>query len=476
MTDAHVPLPPPPAAFISQVHAALRAWNATPDAGATLENLYLVQLELAGGASNARRVANQVLRSALNALAAAHEREATLLRMRFLEGQPMHVAANRFNASEPSVYRWQSQGIEHLAALLWQMECQALEQRRAELETRLEPPGYLRLFGVGQHQVALLDLLCADAPPFVVSIGGIGGIGKTSLADAVLRAAIRRRPHGDVAWVSARQQRLDLAGQIHSVTQPALTVDALLEALAVQLLPGMPRVTDPERAIASLRAHSERQPTVLVVDNLETAVDVDSLLPVLRRLANPAKVLLTTRHSLFGEPGVYHFQTPELSEPDALALARLEAEQRNLPELSQASDAELHPLYETVGGNPLALRLVVGQLHVHSLAGILADLAAARGQPIENLYTYIYQTAWNRLGELARRALLAMPLVAERGGSLDFVAQVSGLDRSSLSNALAELVALNLVDSRGDLHQRRYAIHALTRSFLLEQVARWMQP
>ena len=473
MTDAFAPLPPP-AAFISQVHAALKAWNASPDAGATLDELYLVQLELASGAANPRRAANQVLLSALNALAASHDREATLLRMRFLEGQAMHVAANRVKASEPSLYRWQSQGIERLAALLWQMESEALEQRRAELETRLEPPGYLHLFGIAGHITALLEQLLSSEPPFVVSIGGIGGIGKTSLADAVLRAAIRQRPHGDVAWVSARQQRLDLAGQIHSVAQPALTVDALLEALAVQLLPGAPRFTAEERAIAALRAHCARQPTVLVVDNLETAADVDSLLPVLRRLAGPAKVLLTTRHSLFGEPGVFHFQTPELSEPDALALARLEAEQRNLPELSQASDAELHPLYETVGGNPLAIRLVVGQLHVHSLAGILADLAAARGQPIENLYTYIYWAAWNRLGELARRALLAMPLVTERGGTLDYLAQVSGLDPGRLSGVLAELVALNLVDSRGDLHQRRYTIHALTRSFLLEQVARWL--
>ncbi len=93
-------------------------------------------------------------------------------------------------------------------------------------------------------------MLFADGPPYLLAIEGGGGIGKTSLADAVLRAAIRQRPNGEVAWVSARQQRLDFAGRIHSLQQPALTVDGLLEALAVQLLPGVPRFTVQERAVA----------------------------------------------------------------------------------------------------------------------------------------------------------------------------------------------------------------------------------
>ncbi|MCB0228855.1 MAG: hypothetical protein KDG58_13280, partial [Anaerolineae bacterium] len=181
----------------------------------------------------------------------------------------------------------------------------------------------------------------------------------------------------------------------------------------------------------------------------------------------------TSRHSLFGEAGVFHMRVPELGEPDALSLVRLEAEQRNLPELVAASDAELRPIYRTVGGNPLALRLVVGQSHVHSLASVLADLQAARGTPVETLYTFIYRWAWDNLSEAPRRALLAMPLVTERGGSLDFVAQLSGLDPGALSDALAELVTLSLVDSRGSALDRRYTIHNLTRTFLLEQVIRW---
>ncbi len=473
MTD-HLSDAPSPE-FRQQVYEALKAWSANPSAGGTLEDLRQVQVALNAGAANLRQATNRVLLNGLKALAIAHDRDAALLRMRFLDGLQIHIVANRLNAAEPSIYRWQSQAIDRLAVVLWQQEQQVTAARVADLEARLEPASYSQLFGVEPHQAALLDQLFAPAPACLISISGIGGIGKTSLANSVARAAIRRQPEAEVAWVSARRQRFDFGGKVHNLSQPALTVETLLEALALQLLPGLPKFSAVDQAIAALRASFARRPALLVVDNLETAVDVDSLLPVLRQLANPARLLLTTRHSLYGEPGVFHFGVPELNEADALRLVRLEAGQRNLPELVAAGDADLRPIYQTVGGNPLAIRLLVGQIHVRSLPGILDDLAAARGAPAENLYEYIYRGAWSRLDETCRRALLAMPLVTHHGGSLPQLAAISGMAAGELSDALAELVTLNLVDARAPLvSERRYAIHALTRTFLLEQVARWM--
>jgi hypothetical protein len=464
-----------PADFRQLIYDALKAWSARPDAGATLAGLRLMQVELEAGAANPRQATNRVLLSAIKTLALAHGREADLLRMRFLDGQAIHIVANRLNAAEPSIYRWQSQAIDHLAALLWQQEQQAIDQRIAALEARLEPATYSQLVGVEALQTALLEQLLGPPAAFLTSISGIGGIGKTSLADAALRTAIRRAPHSELAWVSARRQRFDFGGRIHSLDQPALTVDALLDALVVQLLPGTPRFAEASQAIAALRASFTRQPVIIAVDNLETAADIQSLLPVLHQLANPARFVLTTRHSLFGEPGIFHFSVPELSEADALRLVRLEAAQRNLSGLAAADAAVLRPIYQTVGGNPLAIRLLIGQAHVRSLPGILEDLAAARGAPVEQLYSYVYRAAWERLDEPCRRALLAMPLIAPQGGSLEQIAAISQLDLGALADALSELVTLNLVDSRAPLlSRRRYSIHALTRTFLLEQVARWM--
>lgn len=468
--DAHDRLP---LEFRNHVHEALKQWYADPSAGSAIAYLNLVAFERSHGAVNIRECANRVLNKGLTELATTNDAGARVLRLRFLDGHATYVVANRLNLSEPTVYRHQSQAIDQLADVLAAMETQARDQRQTLLEARLEPATYLRLFGVDTQRDKLLDVLLADGPPWIVSVDGMGGIGKTSLANATIREAIRQRLDGEVAWVSARQQRFELGGQVRQVDRPALTVASLLESLTVQLLPGMPPFTSSEKAMNALRAAFEKRPTLIVVDNLETVTDVENLLPVLHHLAGPAKFLLTSRHSMFGQAGVFHLRVPELGEPDALSLVRLEADQRNLPELATASDADLHPIYQTVGGNPLALRLVVGQTHVHSLASILGDLRAASGTSVENLYTFIYRWAWDNLSDLPRRALLAMPLVTERGGSLDFLAHLSGLAAGELTDALAELVTLSLVDSRGDALDRRYTVHNLTRTFLLEQVIRW---
>lgn len=56
------------------------------------------------------------------------------------------------------------------------------------------------------------------------------------------------------------------------------------------------------------------------------------------------------------------------------------------------------------------------------------DLAAACGENIETLYTYVYWHAWGCLDEPCRQAvLLAMPLINEQGGDLDPIEQISQL-------------------------------------------------
>ena len=469
-----MPLIEPPADFTAAVHDALKLWSKEAEAGSPLAHLILVRRELMAG--DMRRAVNQTLLAGLNRLALQYPDDAALLRARFVDGQAVAAVARERHVSEPMVFKLQRQAIGRLAAVLFEMEQQAAADRQALLSRRLPPASYDRLFGVETHLRELMQLLVAPEGPHLISIEGLGGIGKTALAHRLVSELSQNDPtFTDFGWVSA-QQRFFLATEgIRLIEEPALTADALVEALVIQLLENAAETAPlaPERALAALEIRLRQAPHLIVVDNLETVADVENLLPLLGRLAGPSKFLLTSRESFAEQPGVYHFRVPELSEGDALALVRHEAWLHGLPHVAQANDDDLRPIYATVGGNPLALRLVAGLLQILPLGQVLENLREARGRRTEELYNFIYWNAWHRLPAVAQDVLLLMPLFAQTGADLAAIRRVSELEEDALVEALAYLARLSLINVSGDLHARRYSIHRLTESFLLKEVIKW---
>ncbi len=463
------------AALEQDVHRALRLWHKDKADANPLGYLYLLQQAHHEESDNTHQTTNKILHNALEVLAVDYPEDADLLSKRYRDDMRMRDVANQLNIAESTANRKQRKAICRLAETLHALEYRARKDRQVVLERRLEPSTYVELIGVEDYLNALLDLLTSPEPPWLISIEGIGGLGKTSLADAASRRIISQGLLDDFGWVSVRQQNFNPGGGIEPISKPALASEDLIEKLVTQLIEGdpLPDSFSISKALAILQSRLKQSPHLIVIDNLETVVDIETLLPTLRRLAGPTKFLLTSRESLHHESGIFHFKLPGLSESNALRLIRYEARLHNLPYLEKVDDDDLRKIFAIVGGNPLALRLVVGQMHTHALDVILSDLAEARGQKIEMLYTFIYRRVWDLLDEFTRGVFLAMPLVTDRGGNLEYLSKIGDFDPGDLRDALDRLVRLNLVDSKGDLIERRYTIHNLTRTFLQEQVARW---
>jgi len=459
----------------NDVRDALRQWQGDANAESPLRSLYLFRKIAREGHGTLRRANNHLLSIAIESLKQNHEADANLLQKRFLDLWSIQRLAHQLNIAESTVYTQQRQAIDRLAETLYQMELQASAAQRTLLLERLEPATYVNLIGVAELLTQVQNALAAPAPPWLLAIEGMGGIGKTSLADALLRQMIEQNVYDEIGWASARQYHFNFGGVIRAVSEPALTAEALVEKLVKQLIPEfvVPNGYPGEKLLRLLQERLKALPHLIVIDNLETLVDVESLLPTLQTLSNPSKFLLTSRESLRTAPNIYHVAVAELNEENALRLIRQEATLSNLPMLAACTDEELLPIYATVGGNPLALRLVVGQTHLYTLESILADLRAARGQTVQNLYTFIYRRIWDKLEETSQRVLLIMPLVKLGGESLEYIAQVGNLEIGKVRMALNQLIQLNLVDARGGLHERYYSIHSLTRTFLQEKVAQW---
>lgn len=463
-------LPTPPSTFSDELWNALRDWHAPSP-----ESHPWQKLALFTPVASLRSDLNRILLTGLDALTQADAQAARVLRLRFADELTAQQTANRLHVVEGTIYKWQREAIEKLAESLWRLERDSRTEHQQRLRERLPTATYTQLFGIDCHLASLRFLLLAPNPPWLVAVESLGGLGKTALVDALCRSLISDGQIQALAWVTAHPQHFAVDGVLQSAERPALTSTELVQALSRQLLdadpdfPTLSTTQKEERLVQRFRA----LPHLVVVDNLETMADVNAILGHLRRWANPTRFLLTTRHSLLSEADIYHFSLPELSQPAALDFLRYEAQLRNLPSLASAPEADLVPIYECVGGNPLALRLVVGQLHAYPLPAVLTNLRKAQGSAIAGLYTHIYQQVWHSLDEEARRILLAMPLVSPDGGDLELLSSISGLPSNQLVDGLAQLIHRNLVDARGGLHQRRYSIHSLTRTFLHEQVLHW---
>ena len=459
----------------SDISAALKQWN-EPDTGSSpLKSLYLYRQAQLEGLSTSRQITNKLLLDALEMLAHENASDASLLRKRFLDEMTVYAVANAFNFSEATVYRRQNEALRQLTDLLLKSETQARQGHRTNLLNRLEPATYDTLIGVDDYLDQLTNRLTQPGSARIIAIEGIGGLGKTSLADALIRHFIEQNYFDEIGWVSARQQMFNLSGQIEAVElPPALHTEVLVERLLAQLLPHKPEAMPPQEARRMLHHRLQAASHLIVIDNLETVQDVTELLPLLHELSQSgSRFLLTSRQRLAPEPGIFHFPLPPLSQANTLRLVRHEIETHNLTSLQQASDEDLQLIYQAVGGNPLAVRLVLGQTHAFTLTDILTDLAEAHSHSADELYTYIYRRTWDTLDEPTRQLFLAMPLLTADGEGLAELVEVTELTEGVVRTALKRLIDLNLVNSRGDHKQRRYSIHNLTRTFLLQQVLKW---
>ena len=329
---------------------------------------------------------------------------------------------------------------------------------------RLEPlPGH-RLFGVELAQRRMLEALNHKDDHWLLAIDGIGGIGKTALANLLVREILRSHRFYDVAWISAKQEAFLLNKGLHSIDRPSLNSTSLIDNLLDQLDPTVATVRPPTEKQAILMHWFKQNPYLVIIDNLESIEDYEVLIDPLRKMANPTKFLLTSRYSLSQYADFFSHSLQELSQEDTFAFLKYQGNMRHISSLADAAESELAKIYEIVGGNPLALKLVIGQIQFTSLSNLLDSLKSAHTTTVDELYQFIFRQIWNTLDEITRQVLISTPL-AQNGTSQDLI-RLSEIDGKELQPALEQLIARSLIEVVGTLDQPRYRVHSLTKTFL----------
>lgn len=461
--------------FVARIHQALVAYHADDALAAALGDLATVRARLARQpARGLAAAARAILDDGLERLAETAPKQAELLAGRFVAGKTAQATAHALNFSERAFYTRQKQAVAALAGVIWAAEealrcARPLSEAQRSALAGLPPPTFSKLFGVDEKAAQLRGFLRARGAHWLVALDGMGGMGKTALARAVAEDLVREARFNRVAWITAQQQAFAW-GHLQERTGPALTYAALLtelaRVLAVEIGSAQPQAEQERHLAAALAA----EPTLVVVDNLETVADVRALVEGLDRLARPAKILLTTRHRVTVYEQVTSLTLCELGAEDALAFIQYHAAERNLAAVVAASPADLQRIVQVTDGSPLAIKLVVGQLAALPLAQVLADLIAAR-PATHDFYRFIFRYSWERLSAPAQHLLLHMPLLDTRGAAWEDLAAVSGVALNGrFRDALEESVTVSLLNAGYVRGRLVYSIHRLTEFFILSDL------
>ncbi len=439
-------------------HRALRAL-AHPHASPHLFALHqaLPHLFVPSSSEDATRA---VLERALAHLATRAAEHAALLRARFWERRSVQQLALAQHRSVSSLYARQAEAVCALAQTLWELEqCQAAAHHAALAQRRRNLPAatWTKLFGVEEPLARAQAWLRDPRGPHLISIEGLGGIGKTSLAHAIVQSLLTLETWNDLAWIAIASHPYPTW-----TTDPATTLDpeSLLEQIAWQLgWEEMARMAPPLRR-AALQQHLTRAPYLIVIDDVEPAHEPERLMQALVPLLQPTRLIVTTRQRWTTLPFGAHLPLRELERASAYELLRDEMARHHLP---APSDEWLARVYDLVGGNPLALKLVAGQAVSLPLEHIVENLRTARGAPAETLWHSIYQRSWDLLSDAARQTIVALLTFSPRGATYDELGIATALPAAQQEAALQQLIAHSLVFFDG----ARYTMHRLTHTCLL---------
>ena len=288
----------------------------------------------------------------------------------------------------------------------------------------------------------------------VVTLTGVGGVGKTRLALAV--AETRRAAATRVAWVD-----------LSPVSGDDAVVSAVFAALRVPMAARADRLEGLVRLLGA-------QPALLVLDNCEHVLEgVASLVDRATRAGPRLTVLATSREPL-GIDGEDVHRVPSLSQDAATALFLARARVSS----STAVRDRAREISRRLDGIPLAIELAAARtahLTVDDLATRLDErflllTGSRRSRARHRTLRATMDWSYDLLPDPAKAALRAVSVFV---GSFDVhaLASVLEIDELDALDRLATLVDTSLVELDSDTSPTRYRLLETVRLYGEERMA-----
>ena len=284
------------------------------------------------------------------------------------------------------------------------------------------------------------ERLSNDHQP-IITLGGRGGIGKTSLALTALHEIAQTERFFAILWFSARD--IDLLPTGPKLVTPAVVSEDDI-ALMYHRLTGpdgrTPPIADLKRTLQSDLTRSAVGPLLLVFDNFETMTNpVETFNWIEAHVRPPNKVLITARHYRF--TGDYRIDVQGMSQEECDEL--IDRYSESLRITGHVTYKFREALYRESDGHPYIIKMLLSEAAkkgvFNSVQRIIADKADLLDALFERTYSeltpaaqrvFLTMCSWrSAIPRLALEAVLLRTATDER---LDVKAAVEELVQSSL--------------------------------------------
>ncbi|OBK95730.1 cyclase [Mycobacterium sp. 1165178.9] len=302
----------------------------------------------------------------------------------------------------------------------------------------------------------------------LVTLTGVGGVGKTRLALEVAERLADEFPDG--VWLF----------ELAAVTDPAAVPDAVAAVLGITQQPG-------KTVSESVAAALEGRVRLLVIDNCEHILDAAAdLVEAILEHSATVRVLATSREGL-GAADERLFRVPSLdlnSGSDSAAVSLFVERAHSVePDFSLAHSGEMDAAVDIcrkLDGIPLAIELAASRMasmtatEVRDRLDQRFQLLVGSRRGLERHQTLRHAVAWSYdlLGD-AEKSLLARCSVFAGGFDLESACAVASPDASgdyAVLNLLDALVRKSLLVAERSFGRTRFSMLETIRQFAEEQL------
>jgi tetratricopeptide (TPR) repeat protein len=336
-----------------------------------------------------------------------------------------------------------------------------------EIPLSLRQRDYTHFVGRINEIKQIIDFLSDDRVCLIV-VHGIGGVGKTATCIESGTRAFKAGLFDEVVYAPVKRgfllpEQAACAPSQFETYQDFLCL--LITSLGGSVDNGSKLCDIEQQSIKTL----QNQKTLIIVDNFETLQGQEEISEFFWRVPIGTKIMVTSRVPPSSGGRLYHLG--ELTKEDIREIIRNECCFKGKPTLINVDSEEIiNSIYETIGGVPLAAKLLVGMM-VHGMNSLETILSSFQFADRNRLPDFCFTRIYNEmLDDNSKLLLKAFGIIGSNASASDLQATTE-LFKNGFSDAMAKLEMTGLVTRiRGTEHQDSFSILPLTRFFAKQKL------